>query len=62
MYVYIRSEPQLYTVGFYDPNNKWQPESDWDNTEDVARRVAWLNGNLEGHIRNFKENFDGRVD
>lgn len=26
-FVYIRSEPQLWTVGFYDPAGKWHPES-----------------------------------
>jgi len=30
-YVYIRSEPQLWTVGFYKPDGKWEPESDHDN-------------------------------
>lgn len=44
MYVYIKSEPNLWTVGFYDPNGKWQPESDHDNKEEAASRVAWLNG------------------
>ncbi|MFO0898982.1 MAG: hypothetical protein U0836_16280 [Pirellulales bacterium] len=45
MYVYIDSEPGLYTVGFYDPAGKWQPESDHADREAAARRVAWLNGN-----------------
>ena len=44
MYVYVQSEPSLWTVGFYDPKGKWVPESDHDNSEDAARRVAWLNG------------------
>ena len=43
-YVYIRSEPQLWTVGFYKPDGKWEPESDHDNREEAAKRVAWLNG------------------
>jgi len=38
-YVYIRSEPGLWTVGFYDPSGKWQPESDHDNTEEVITAI-----------------------
>jgi hypothetical protein len=44
MYVYIQSEPGLWTVGFYTPSGKWNPESDWDCKEDAAKRVAYLNG------------------
>jgi len=43
-YVYIRSEPQLWTVGFYDPDGKFVPESDHDSTEAAAQRVNYLNG------------------
>jgi hypothetical protein len=43
-YVYIRSEPCLWTVGFYAPDGKWHPDSDHDDSEAAARRVAWLNG------------------
>jgi len=45
MYVYIRSEPQLWTVGFYKPNGEWVPESDHSSRDEAAKRVAWLNGN-----------------
>ena len=44
MYVYIQSEPQLWTVGFYDPDGRWHPESDHPTKEKAAERVAWLNG------------------
>lgn len=44
MYVYIRSEPGLFTVGFCDPSGKWHPESDHSNQEDAANRVHFLNG------------------
>lgn len=44
MYVYIQSEPNLWTAGFYDPKGKWQPESDHDTKEQAAERVHWLNG------------------
>lgn len=47
MYVYFRSEPGLYTVGFYKPNGEWEPESDWDSTEGAAKRVHFLNGGGE---------------
>jgi hypothetical protein len=51
-YVYICSErgssfneyKALYTVGFYDPEGKWQPESDWSDKEVAAERVHFLNG------------------
>lgn len=43
-YVYIKSEPLLWTVGFYHPNGKWEPESDHGRWQDAAKRVAWLNG------------------
>ena len=44
MYVYIKSEPNLYTVGFFEPDGTWQPESDHSESEKAAERVAWLNG------------------
>ena len=47
MYVYIKSEPGLWTVGFYTPNGEWMPESDYNTSEEAAKRVAWLNGGKE---------------
>jgi hypothetical protein len=44
MYVYIQSEPGLWTVGFYDPKGGWQAESDWGSASDAASRANWLNG------------------
>ena len=44
MYVYIHSEPELWTVGFYDPDGKWHTDSDHESQESAACRVAWLNG------------------
>jgi len=43
-YVYIRSEPGLYTVGFYSPDGEWHPESDYCSSDEAARRVHYLNG------------------
>ena len=43
-YVYIKTEQHLWTVGHYDPERRFHPESDHTNAEDAAKRVAWLNG------------------
>lgn len=43
-YVYVQSEPNLWTVGFYDPNGTWNTDSDHDIQEEAAKRVAYLNG------------------
>jgi hypothetical protein len=48
MYVYIQSEPALWTVGFYGPDGKFEPESDHDSTKEAAGRVAYLNGGQGG--------------
>ena len=45
MYVYIRSEPGLWTVGFYDPTGKFQTDSDHNDKNEAANRVSFLNGN-----------------
>ena len=44
MYIYIKSELNLSTVGFYSPDGKWNPESDHETKELAARRVHYLNG------------------
>lgn len=43
-YVYVRSEPSLFTVGFYAPNGMFHPDSDYNVKEEAAQRVAFLNG------------------
>ena len=43
-YVYIKTEPGLWTVGFYDPRGKFVSESDHESSEDAAARVHYLNG------------------
>lgn len=48
MWVYIKSEPRLWTVGFYEPvTGGWHSESDHDNPEDAAKRVHYLNGGTD---------------
>ena len=46
-WVYIQSEPRLWTVGFYDPNGKWHTDSDHSTPTQAAIRCAWLNGGGE---------------
>lgn len=43
MWVYKQTEPGLHTVGFYDPDGKWHPDSD-GTKEECAQRVHYLNG------------------
>ena len=43
-FVYIRSEPGLFTVGFSDSEGLWVPESDHESPENAAQRVSYLNG------------------
>lgn len=43
-YVYIRTESELWTVGFYDPKGDWHAESDYNTPEKAAERVHYLNG------------------
>lgn len=62
MYVYIRSEPQLWTVGFYAPNGKWEPESDHGSSDAAASRVAHLNGSSDGDLRKALQNLVIRCD
>jgi len=59
MYVYIESEPGLWTVGFYDPTGKWHPESDHNRKRDAAYRVIFLNGGEEEPLLDFPSNDSG---
>jgi len=44
MYVYIKTEPQVYTVGYYGPDGDFVCESDHSSTDSAAARVSYLNG------------------
>jgi len=43
-WVYINSEPGLWTVGFYDPAGRWHTDEDYPNKQMAADRVHYLNG------------------
>jgi hypothetical protein len=46
-YVYVQSEPNLYTVGHTDPvTGRWHPDSDHATREAAAERVRYLHGGL----------------
>lgn len=44
MFVYIRSEPNIYTVGHYNPDGKWFADSDHATVDAATARVMALNG------------------
>jgi hypothetical protein len=44
VYVYIESQKGVFTVGFYDPQKKFRPDSDHETAESAAARVHYLNG------------------
>lgn len=49
-WVYKRTEFSpyaLWTVGYYEPDGTWQPESDHDTPESAAERVHYLNGDAQ---------------
>lgn len=43
-WVYLRSEPNLYTVGFYSPDGGWNTDYDYATKDEAAKRVHYLNG------------------
>jgi len=49
MYVYQQSEFSpycLFTVGYYEPNGEWMPESDHEDKIQAANRTILLNGGV----------------
>ncbi len=56
MYIYIYCNyAKVYTVGFYSPDGKWNPESDWFTSEDAAKRVHYLNGGSDADSTNRRD-------
>ena len=46
-WIYKRTEPDLWTVGFYGPDGTWEPESDHGSRDEAADRVRYLNGGTQ---------------
>lgn len=47
MWVYLMSEPGLWTVGYYDPEGKWHTDNDYSDKNEAAERVHYLNGGIK---------------
>lgn len=47
-FIYIQSEPELWTVGHYDPKGTFIPESDHSTPGEAGGRVGFLNGGNYG--------------
>lgn len=63
MYVYIKSETNLWTVGFYKPSGEWEPESDCGSTQVAAERVHYLNGGgLSEQVQEQEEQIENLKD
>lgn len=43
-WVYVKSEPGLWTVGFYAPDGQWHTDSDHGSQDAAGDRAAYLNG------------------
>lgn len=43
-WVYINSETNIWTVGFYSPDGRWHADTNHDNHESAQRQVHYLNG------------------
>jgi len=50
MWVYIKSEPGLWTVGYSSVDGEWVTDSDHNDREEAAKRVAWLNGSGKNYL------------
>ncbi len=48
-YVYRRTEPELWTVGYY-AQDQWWPESDHTSAAAAAARVHYLNGGNDADL------------
>lgn len=43
-WVYLQSEPGLWTVGYYSPTGAFYSDADFDTRDDARRRCHYLNG------------------
>ena len=43
-WLYLKSEANLWTVGFFKPDGTWESDSDHHSPKEAAERVHYLNG------------------
>ncbi len=43
-YLALPTEPAVYTVGYYDREGRWEPESDHATREEAEAVAAGMNG------------------
>ena len=66
MWVYLRTEKRLWTVGYYRPDGKFETDDDFDDRDAARDRVAYLNGgsdkdrfaSIEEEIERLRQTFD----
>lgn len=46
MWVYMKTEPGLWTTGFFDPKGRWHSDEDFDTKQAAVERVHYLNGGI----------------
>jgi hypothetical protein len=49
-WVYLQSEPGLYTVGHFSQGGRWFAETDYGSKEEAARRCHYLNGGCDPEL------------
>jgi len=50
MYVYSQIASDLWTVGFFQLDGTWVPESDHVTADEAASRVHYLNGSRSDRV------------
>ncbi|HEX3038678.1 MAG TPA: hypothetical protein VHP54_00085 [Caproiciproducens sp.] len=44
MFVYQKTEPGTWTVGYFTDSGEWKPECSCNTAAEAAQRTHWLNG------------------
>jgi hypothetical protein len=44
MYIFQKSEPGVWTVGYFTSSGEWKTECECSSAADASQRAHWLNG------------------